>query len=109
MKTTPLIPAVVSLTIAATFLDLPSSADDKDAAHVPYAKDSEGDRQTRWKDLRGVRSMEFFLIGSEPVDGQIKGACYNTTGLNTSGDSRIGNDLDDVYDVTGKGYSNNKP
>ena len=44
-------------------------------------------KQTRWKDLRGVRYMEVFLIGSKPVDGLIKGACYNTTGLNTSGKS----------------------
>jgi hypothetical protein len=32
--------------------------------------------------------MEFFLVGSVPVDGNIKGTCYNTTDQNTPSGGR---------------------
>jgi hypothetical protein len=88
MRTALLILVAVSLGVAATLMVLPGRAEDKNAAKVPYAKDGENAKITRWNDLRGVRYMEFFLIGSEPVDGQIKGTCYNTTGLNMAEGSR---------------------
>jgi hypothetical protein len=57
-------------------------------AQVPNAQDGENAKIKRFTDLQGVRYMEFFLIGAKPVEGQIKGTCYNTTGLNLVGDSR---------------------
>lgn len=58
------------------------------AAQVPCAQDGASAANSTLKDLRGMRYMEFFLVGSEPLDGQIKGTCYNTTGQNLSGGGR---------------------
>jgi hypothetical protein len=85
---TTLLLVAVGFGLATTLTTLPGRADEKGEAKVPYAKDGENAKTTRWKDLRGARYMEFFLIGSEPVDGQLKGTCYNTTGLNLAEGSR---------------------
>jgi hypothetical protein len=78
----------VGLCVATMLTVLPGSAEEKGDTRVPYAKDGENTKPTRWKDLRGARYMEFFLIGGEPVDGEFKGTCYNTTGLNLAEGSR---------------------
>ncbi len=49
---------------------------------VPNVQDSENAVLEQYADLRGMRYMEFFLVGSVPVNGQIKGTCYNTTHYN---------------------------
>lgn len=54
---------------------------------VPNSQDGVGATLQTLTELRGVRYMEFFLIGSEPVDGNIKGTCYNTTPYNRAGGS----------------------
>jgi hypothetical protein len=38
---------------------------------------------SRQENLHGYRYMEFFLVEGVPVDGQIKGAVYNTTNQNS--------------------------
>jgi hypothetical protein len=50
---------------------------------LPNPNDGVGAVTKHLTDLRGYRYMEFFLVGSVPVDGQIKGTCYNTTTQNT--------------------------
>jgi len=50
---------------------------------LPNPEDGNGAVLKHLTDLRGYRYMEFFLVGSVPVDGQIKGTCYNTTTQNT--------------------------
>jgi hypothetical protein len=49
----------------------------------PNPEDGAGATLRRRENLRGYRYMEFFLVGSVPVDGQIKGTVYNTTEQNT--------------------------
>ena len=49
---------------------------------VPNFQDSQNAVLKQYTDLRGMRYMEFFLVGSVPVNGQIKGTCYNTTNFN---------------------------
>jgi hypothetical protein len=46
---------------------------------VPYEEDGTGALLKSLPRLRGVRYMEIFLVGSVPVDGSLKGTCYNTT------------------------------
>jgi len=50
---------------------------------VPNFADGENAELVRLRDLNGYRYMEFFLVGSEPYEDKIMGACYNTTGRNT--------------------------
>lgn len=57
------------------------------AQQVPNPQDGANAQLMHLKELRGVRYMEFFLYGSEPVDGDIKGTCYNTTPYNRAGSS----------------------
>ena len=51
------------------------------AQQLPNPEDGAHPTLARLKDLHGYRYMEFFLVGSEPVDGQIKGVCYNRASL----------------------------
>jgi hypothetical protein len=49
------------------------------ADQIPYQEDGAGAVVKSLSGLRGLRYMEFFLVGSVPVDGNLKGTCYNTT------------------------------
>jgi hypothetical protein len=46
---------------------------------VPYQQDGRDATLRTLPGLRGLRYMEFFLVGSVPVDGEYKGTCYNTS------------------------------
>lgn len=54
---------------------------------VPNSQDGANAKLVHLKGLRGVRYMEFFLVGSEPVNGNLMGTCYNTTPYNRTGGS----------------------
>ena len=58
------------------------------AEQVPNPQDGAKTKLMHLKGLRGVRYMEFFLVGSEPVNGDFMGTCYNTTPYNRTGGSR---------------------
>lgn len=112
-----------AITQAATYTD----------KQVPFQQDGAKKELKSLTGLRGLRYMEFFLVGSEPVNGNFMGTCcmatiasrlklpaawkYRTATLDqklllipASGVARILTDnLSNVYDVTGKGYSNFKP
>jgi hypothetical protein len=55
---------------------------------VPYPEDGQDASIDHFSELQGVRYMEFVLVGSEPVDGRLKGSCYNTTGENMAPEGR---------------------
>jgi len=57
------------------------------AQQLPNPNDGTPSKLAHLKGLRGVRFMEFFLIGSEPVNGDLMGTCYNTTPYNRTGGS----------------------
>ena len=71
---------IILLTCSATAKGEPQYTDQQ----VPYFTDGEHATLAHLRDLNGYRYMEFFLVGSEPVDGKIMGTCYNTTGRNTT-------------------------
>jgi hypothetical protein len=58
------------------------------AEQVPNSQDGKDAANKLMIDLRGYRYMEFCLVGSTPLNGQIKATCYNTTGLNLQSSSR---------------------
>ena len=71
---------ITILTVYATAKGEPQYTDQQ----VPYFTDGEHATLAHLRDLNGYRYMEFFLVGSVPVDGKIMGTCYNTTGRNTT-------------------------
>jgi hypothetical protein len=52
---------------------------------IPYQQDGAKKELKSLTGLRGLRYMEFFLVGSAPVNGNFMGTCYNTTPFTTAG------------------------
>lgn len=52
---------------------------------IPYQQDGAKKELKSLTGLRGLRYMEVFLVGSEPVNGNFMGACYNTTRYTAAG------------------------
>lgn len=50
-----------------------------DRTQIPYQEDGVNAILEHLTNLRGMRYMEFFLVGSVPVEGEFKGTCYNTS------------------------------
>lgn len=58
------------------------------AQQVPYPNDGDRATLTTLTELRGVRYMEFMLVGGVPVDGAFMGTTYNTTPYNRAAGSK---------------------
>lgn len=58
------------------------------AQQVPYPNDGDHATLVTLTELRGVRYMEFMLVGSVPVDGAFMGTTYNTTPYNRTAGSK---------------------
>lgn len=58
------------------------------AEQVPFPNDGDQAKLATLRGLRGVRYMEFMLVGSVPVEGAFMGTVYNTTPYNQAAGSK---------------------